>query len=148
VRLSEIAPLKVVVPAPHNIRRRNLETYFQTHGIDVAATLEMDAMMGTFEFVARSDWVTVLPSVIAVNDMAKGDLVVNPIVDPPLHIDCVVIQPSRRTLSTQARLFLERFEAEVAQIHEVWDEAMDARKFRRARRHGESAAHARANGKR
>src|SRR5499426_1102668 len=148
VRLAELAPLKVIVPAPHNVRRRNLETYFQTHGIEVAATLEMDAMMGTFEFIARSDWVAVLPSVISVNDVARGDLVVNPIVDPPLHIDCVVIQPSRRTLSTQARLFLERFEAEVAHIHEVWDEAIDARKLRRVRRTGESAAHARANGKR
>jgi hypothetical protein len=32
----------------------------------------------------------------------------------------VVIQPKRRTLSMQARLFLQRFEAEVAHIHEVW----------------------------
>jgi LysR family nitrogen assimilation transcriptional regulator len=130
VRLAECAPLKVVVPGPHNIRRRNLETYFQTHGIEVAATLEMDAMIGTLEFVARSDWVTVLPSVISVNDIARGELVVNPIVDPPLHIDCVVIQPARRTLTTQARVFLERFEAEVAHIHEVWDRAIDVRKFR------------------
>src|SRR5262249_14344636 len=147
VRLAELAPLKVIVPAPHNVRRRNLDTYFQTHGIEVAATLEMDAMMGTFEFIARSDWVTVLPSVIAVNDIDKGDLVVNPIVDPPMHIDCVVIQPARRTLSTQARLFLERFEAEVVHIHEVWDEATDARRLRRAK--GERAPrHARAAGRR
>jgi len=147
VRLAALAPLKVVVPAPHNVRRRNLDTYFQTHGIEVAATLEMDAMMGTFEFIARSDWVTVLPSVIAVNDIDKGDLIVNPIVDPPMHIDCVVIQPARRTLSTQARLFLERFEAEVAHIQEVWDEAMDARRLGRAKGEG-AARHARAGGRR
>jgi len=149
VRLAEQAPLKVIVPAPHNVRRRNLETYFQTHGIEVAATLEMDAMMGTFEFIARSDWVAVLPSVISVNDIGRGELVVNPIVDPPLHTDFVVIQPARRTLSTQARLFLERFEAEVAHIHDVWDEVLDACKLKRAKRNGESAPrHARSNGKR
>ena len=89
--------------------------------------LEMDAMIGTLEFVARTDWVTVLPSVISVNDIARGDLVVNPIVDPPLHIDCIVIQPARRTLTTQARLFLERFEAEVAHIHDVWEQALEGR---------------------
>ena len=61
--------------------------------------LEMDAMIGTLEFVARSDWVTVLPSLISVNDIGKGELVVNPIVDPPLHAEFVVIQPARRTLS-------------------------------------------------
>ena len=131
VRLREIAPLKIVVPGPDNIRRRNLETYFQTHGIEVAAMLEMDAMMGTLEFVAGSDWTTVLPSVISVNDIARGDLIVNPIVDPPLHIECIVIQPARRTLTTQARLFLERFEAEVAHIHQVWEEALDPRKAKR-----------------
>ena len=126
VRLRDVRPLKIVVPGPHNIRRRNLETYFHTHGVEVEAMLDLDAMIGTLEFVARSDWVTVLPSVISVNDIGKGELIVNPIVDPPLHAEFVVIQPARRTLSMQARLFLERFEAEVAHIHEVWDEAIAA----------------------
>jgi LysR family transcriptional regulator, nitrogen assimilation regulatory protein len=112
------------VPGPDNIRRRNLETYFQTHGVEIAAMLEMDAMIGTLEFVARSDWLTVLPSVISVNDLGKGELVVNPIVDPPLHAEFVVIQPARRTLSVPARLFLERFEAEIAHIQAIWDRAL------------------------
>src|SRR5512139_2453571 len=32
LRLADCTPMKFVVPGPHNIRRRNLETYFQTHG--------------------------------------------------------------------------------------------------------------------
>jgi hypothetical protein len=36
----------------------------------------------------------------------------------------VVIQPTRRTLSTHARMFLKRFEDEVTHIHDVWDEAI------------------------
>jgi len=124
VRLKDCRPLKVVLPGPDNIRRRNLETYFQTHGVEVEAQLEMDAMIGTLEFVARSDWVTVLPSLISVNDIGSGGLVVNPIAEPSLYAEFVVIEPSRRTLSTQARLFLERFEAEVAHIHGVWAQAL------------------------
>ena len=92
--------------------------------------LEMDAMIGTLEFVARSDWVTVLPSVISVNDIGTGELVINPIADPPLYAEFVVIQPSRRTLSTQARLFLDRFEAEVAHIHRLWGEAIAPKRAR------------------
>jgi hypothetical protein len=61
-----------------------------------------------------------------VNDIGKGDLVVNPIIDPPLHAEFVVIQPTRRTLSRPARLFLERFEAEVANIQAIWDRALKA----------------------
>ena len=71
-----------MVPGPDNIRRRNLETYFQSHGVEVAAMLEMDAMIATLEFVARSDWVTILPSVISVNDIGRGELIVNPIAEP------------------------------------------------------------------
>jgi DNA-binding transcriptional LysR family regulator len=132
VRLTECRPLKIVVPSPHNIRRRNLETYFHAHSVEIAAMLEMDAMIATLEFVARSDWVTVLPSVISVNDIGRGELIVNPIVDPELHAEFVVVQPTRRTLSTQARMFLQRFESEVAHIHEVWDEAI-AQPHRRRR---------------
>ena len=134
IRLSECKPLKIVVPGPDNIRRRNLDTYFQSHGVEVEAMLEMDAMIATLEFVARSDWVTVLPSVISVNDIGRGELIVNPIVEPELHAEFVLIQPTRRTLSTQARMFLQRFEAEVAHIHEVWDEAIAQTRVPRMRR--------------
>jgi DNA-binding transcriptional LysR family regulator len=121
IRLRDCAPLKIVLPGPDNIRRRNLETYFSTHRVEIAAVLNMDAMIGTLEFVARSDWVTILPSVISVNELSKGNFVVSPIIDPPLHTEFVVIQPARRTLSVQARLFLERFEAEVMRIRDSWD---------------------------
>jgi LysR family transcriptional regulator, nitrogen assimilation regulatory protein len=124
VRLSECKPLKIVVPGPDNIRRRNLDTYLQSHGVEVAAMLEMDAMIATLEFVARSEWVTILPSVIAVNDIGRGELIVNPIVGPELHADFIVIQPTRRTLTTQARMFLERIESEVKHIHKRWDAAI------------------------
>jgi DNA-binding transcriptional LysR family regulator len=128
LRLAECRPLKIVVPGPDNIRRRNLETYFQAHGVEIAAMLEMDAMIATLEFVARSDWVTILPSVISVNDISRGELIVNPIASPELHAEFVVIQPRRRTLSTQARLFLERFEQEVSHIHDVWDRTIAGNK--------------------
>jgi LysR family transcriptional regulator, nitrogen assimilation regulatory protein len=133
VRLANCKPLKIVIPGPDNIRRRNLETYFQSHGVEIDAMLEMDAMIATLEFVARSDWVTVLPSVICVNDIGRGELIVNPLVEPELNAEFVVIQPARRVLSTQARMFLERFEREVAHIHAVWDAAIARPLTRKAR---------------
>ncbi len=124
LRLAECRPLKIVLPGPDNIRRRNLETYFQTHGVEIGTILEMDAMIATLEFVARSDFVTILPSVISVNDIGRGELIVNPLVEPELHAEFVVIEPTRRILSTQAHLFLQRFEQEVAHIHQVWEGAI------------------------
>ena len=67
---------------------------------------------------------------ISVNDIGRGELIVNPIVAPELHAEFVIIQPTRRTLSTQARLFLERFEQEVAHIHHVWADAIKAPRAR------------------
>jgi len=124
MQLADCAPLKIVVPGVQNVRRRNLETYFQTHGVEIAARLEMDAMIGTLEFVAQSDWVTVLPSLICINDVGKGDLVVNPIVKPTLRAEFVIIQPARRTLSALARRFLDCFEAQVANIHDAWERVL------------------------
>jgi LysR family transcriptional regulator, nitrogen assimilation regulatory protein len=140
MQLADCAPLKIVVPGPQNVRRRNLETYFHTHGVEVAAMLEMDAMIGTLEFVARSDWVTVLPSLICVNDIGKDDLVVNPIVKPPLRAEFIVIQPARRTLSLPARRFLDCFEAQVDNIHAVWERALASPVAANGRRRRNSGA--------
>jgi LysR family nitrogen assimilation transcriptional regulator len=120
VRLADCEPLRIVVPGTHNIRRRNLETYFQTNGIPIEDRIEMDAMIGTLEFVARSDWVAVLPSIICINDVGRGDLIVNPIVDPPLFAEFVVIAPARRPLGGEARRFLDRIEDEIAKIRASW----------------------------
>jgi LysR family transcriptional regulator, nitrogen assimilation regulatory protein len=117
IRLSDCAPLKIVAPGPDNIRRRNLEIYFQSHNVAIETMIEMDAMMATFDFIARTDFVTVLPGLICVNDIGKGEFTINPI-DPPLYAEFIVITPARRTSSTPARLFLERFEADLAEMGE------------------------------
>lgn len=114
VRLADCAPLKIVVPGPDNVRRRNLEVYFQSNGVAIERMIEMDAMMATFDFVARSDFVTVLPGLICVNDIGEHKFTINPIEAPPLFAEFIAITPARRTLSTPARLFLERFEADLA----------------------------------
>lgn len=121
LRLKDCGPLKIIVPGRNNVRRRNIEIYLQTHGVEVAELLEMDAMIGTLEFVARSDWVAILSGLICVNDIGRSERVINPIIDPPLFAEFVVISPSRRMLSPQARLFLEYFEVEIARIQDVWD---------------------------
>jgi LysR family transcriptional regulator, nitrogen assimilation regulatory protein len=114
VKLSDCAPLKLVAPGPDNIRRRNLEIYFQSNNVAIDRMIEMDAMMATFDFIARTDFVTILPGLICVNDIGSGEFTINPI-DPPLYAEFIVITPARRTLSTPARLFLAQFEADLAE---------------------------------
>jgi LysR family tcuABC transcriptional regulator len=124
VRLVGGKPLKLIAPSRNNIRRRNLDIYIETNGIVVASLMEMDAMIATLEFVMRSDWVTILPSLICVNDIAQGPLIVNPIVDPPLLAEFTLIEPSRRTTTIEAQYFLKRLELELQRIQQVWVEAI------------------------
>jgi LysR family tcuABC transcriptional regulator len=120
VRLKDCGPLKIILPGRTNVRRRNIEVYFQTHGVEVADVIEMDAMISTLQFILQSDWVAILSGLICFADIERPERVISPIYDPPLIAEFVVISPARRTLSTQAQLFLEAFEAEIAGIQEVW----------------------------
>ena len=105
MRLKDCGPLKIILPGRTNVRRRNIEIYFQTHGVEVADMIEMDAMISTLQFVMRSDWVAILSGLICIADIGRTtERVISPIYDPPLIAEFVVISPARRTLSTQAQL--------------------------------------------
>ncbi|WP_434055199.1 MAG: LysR family transcriptional regulator [Roseibium sp.] len=116
VRLSEIAPLKLVTPSRTNIRKARIEDYLTTHSVQVERIMEMDAMLGTLDFVARSDWVTILPGVICAPDMDGAIRRVAPIDEPPLFLDLVQIEPARQPMSTQSRVFLEEIKKEVGKL--------------------------------
>lgn len=120
VRLSELAPLKLIVPGRGNARRDNLEIYLETHGVRIARLLELDAMIGTLEMVARTDWVTILPGLICIADVGQTVRCLNPLVSPSLHAEYVLIKPARRQLSRQAELFISAIRDEVSQISEHW----------------------------
>jgi LysR family tcuABC transcriptional regulator len=121
VRLKDCGPLKIILPGRANVRRRNIEVYFETHGVEIAEMIELDAMISTLQLVMSSDWVAILSGLICIADVDRTiGRVISPIFDPPLIAEFVVISPARRTLSTQAQLFLDAFEAEIARIQSVW----------------------------
>ena len=120
VRLSELGPLKVVLPGPQNTRRRNIETYFSANGVGVAQRLELDAMMGTLQFVAASDWVAILPFVMMVSDLDRGRFDVRPLEDPPFYSEFVLIEPARKTMSPAAALFADVLKMEAEQSRLVF----------------------------
>lgn len=107
VRLSELGPLKVVVPGIQNTRRRSIETYCATNGVLVAQRLELDAMMGTLQFVAASDWVAILPFIMMVSDLDGDHFTIRPLDDPPFYSEFVLIEPSRKAMAPAAALFAD-----------------------------------------
>ena len=130
IRLKDCGPLKLIVPGRANVRRRNIEIYLHTHGVKVAEMIEMDAMIGTLEFIARSDWVAILSGMFCVPDIERNERTISPLYDPPLFAEFVVITQARKTLSIQAQRFLKLFEAEIERIQQIWARVIPPTKFR------------------
>ena len=121
VKLAELGPLKLVVPSKANTRRRLIETYLASNGVEIERLLELDAMLGTLDFVARTDWMAILPAVMMAAETRPRLFTVNPVVAPPLSLDLVLIEPSRRPMSAGARAFLEMLDEECAQLSRRWE---------------------------
>ncbi|MDB6002506.1 MAG: transcriptional regulator, LysR family [Rhizobacter sp.] len=107
IRLSEQQDLKIILPGPANARRQILDSYFATNGIRLKSRLEFDSLLGTMDLVSRSDWQVILPGIFVTTDIASRQFVVNPIVNPGLSLDLMLIEPERQPLSTAATAFLD-----------------------------------------
>jgi DNA-binding transcriptional LysR family regulator len=121
VNLADLGPLKLVVPSKANTRRRLIETYLASNGVEVDRMLELDAMLGTLDFVARTDWLAILPGIMMASETPRPrQFTVNPIA-PPFALDLVLIEPSRRPMSPGAQAFLAMLEEESVSLNRRWD---------------------------
>ena len=120
VRLGECGPLRIVAPSGANTRRRTLEIYFKTNHVQVERIIELDTMMGSLDFVATSDWITIVPALMMNGDINSGQYSVRPIVGPTAKLDLVLIEPMRRTLSPPAQTFLEILRSESTRLNDAW----------------------------
>lgn len=120
VSLASLGPLQLVLPSKVNTRRNLIETYCGSNGVEIARLLEMDAMLGTLDLVSRSAWMTILPGIMMAVDDPAGQFKVAPLSDPPMTLDLVLIEPSRRPMSEAAEVFLGLLEAEAERLNARW----------------------------
>jgi DNA-binding transcriptional LysR family regulator len=125
VRLAELPPLDLVVPSRANTRRRLIETYLASNGVQVERMIELDAMLGTLDFVARTEWVTILPALMMAAETRPRQFTVNPLAQPGFSLDLVLIEPSRRPMSAGAQAFLAMLQEESARLNGRWEQAKD-----------------------
>jgi DNA-binding transcriptional LysR family regulator len=121
VSMAEVGPLRLILPTRGNARRERLDDYLKGVGATVEAVLEMDAMMGTLELIATSDWVSILPATLCYPDIGQGPRRLHPIVDPPLSVDYVLVTPSARTVSPAATAFAEVLSRHIRLIGKEWE---------------------------
>lgn len=117
VRLIDQKRLKIALPAQSNTRRATLDSYFAANGVTFDRVIELDAMMGTLDYVSNTDWVTILPAIMIAAELKLRPFVVNPIVDPPLSLDLVAIEPARKVMTPPARAFFDILSEEAARVN-------------------------------
>ena len=113
VDLRTQQPLRFVLPGTTNARRTSIDTYFATLGIVPDRVMELDAMMGTLDLVAKSDWVTILPGVLCSPDRIGQDRKVHPLAGLPLTVDYVMIESGTKPMPPTAKLLAKLIEAEM-----------------------------------
>jgi LysR family transcriptional regulator, nitrogen assimilation regulatory protein len=128
VRLRDHGPLKIIVPGPQNTRRRNIETYFTSNGIAVSQRLELDAMMGTLQFIAASDWVAILPFLMMASDLDQGRYDIRALEGPALHAEFILIQPARKAMTPAAALFANMLKQETEQAQQLFNKRVKGRR--------------------
>lgn len=117
VRLHDLDALDLMLPGAGNPRRRAIDAYCASGGIAVGHIQELDTVLGTLDFVARSDWMTILPAIVMAREQRR--LSVNPIMDPPLMLDLALIEPARCRPPAHATHFVGLLRAEAQRLGEV-----------------------------
>jgi LysR family nitrogen assimilation transcriptional regulator len=113
VDLRNESALQIVLPGATNARRTKIDTHLATLGISPDSIMELDAMMGTLDLVARSDWVTILPGVLCAPDRDGRDRKIHPLAGLPLTVDYVLIESATKPMPPAARLLAKIIETEM-----------------------------------
>ena len=106
IRLADLGPLRLVLPSPRQTRRQHLDQFLDLCGTKVDRRLEIDTMLGNLQFVELTDWVTILPAIMMVQDLRDGRLTVHPLIHPPLTLDIFEVHLDRMPLTSVATRFL------------------------------------------
>lgn len=127
VKPRELTGLNLILPSSINVRRRGLEQYFSSHGVEPGEVMDMDAMLGTLELIAGGDWCAILPAAICHNDLAGDRRKLHPLVDPPIRTDYVIVHKAEKALSRAADLLFEDLKSAAMELRQDWDLTIEGR---------------------
>jgi LysR family nitrogen assimilation transcriptional regulator len=98
--------LKIVLPENANVRANRIRSYLAENNVVIEQSMEMNSMMATLDLVAQSDWCAILPALMMAPGAYQSTFSVRQL-EPALSLKLVVIEPARRNLSPQTKVFLQ-----------------------------------------
>tara|TARA_R110002020_G_scaffold6352_8_gene26793 strand:- start:2482 stop:3405 length:924 start_codon:yes stop_codon:yes gene_type:complete len=121
IRLDAVTPLKLSIPsATHSLRPR-IEAAIRNGEILVERTISIASLSAGLEFVAQTDWSSILPYWIGLKELGNDRVTVNPIAAPQLSVELALIHLVRRPLSRPAQLLYEYFCQELTRSEGEWE---------------------------
>jgi LysR family transcriptional regulator, nitrogen assimilation regulatory protein len=138
LQLSDIPPVKMIMPGHRHSLRATIERAIWKRSLKVTRVLEMDSVPGMITFVRNSDWATILPLVAIVCDRDDPNLILNPITDTQFETDLYLVHLIQFPLSPAALEFVEALGREINRARELLSHDLKVR-FAAARRTARSA---------
>jgi DNA-binding transcriptional LysR family regulator len=117
----DIDAAKMILP-PHTFSRRiHIEEYLGTHGVTCDQVIEMNSL-ASLSLVRRDGWNVILPLTMmwSPDDEPRAGLTIRPLADPPLALDWVVVESSKKVRSRAADLLVEALKERVDEVLECW----------------------------
>lgn len=120
VSLSELPPIKLVMPSRQHSLRTMVERYIKVGNIKIERVIEIDGLFGTLEFIRNSDFSGIFPVTTIVRDLHKGEYIVNPLEDLQTTLEYFLVHQTQRPLSPAARELVIRLEAALHKTSDAW----------------------------
>lgn len=111
--LQEVDNLKLVLPSHNHFLRHTLEHHINRGDFRPVQTLEIDGQSATLQFVASSDWSTILPSIALVREFESQRFTINPIREPELRTEIYALHSSKHSLNEASTRFIAMLEEDL-----------------------------------
>lgn len=112
-RLADAANLKLVLPSQNHFLRHTLDHAIHRGDFRPEKTLEIDGQSATLQFVAHSDWSTILPRIALINEFDAGRFTINPLEQPALTTEIYELRSPRHALSIASERFVAMLEEQL-----------------------------------
>jgi LysR family transcriptional regulator, nitrogen assimilation regulatory protein len=114
VRLAQLAELPLALPTTRFGLRQLLDTAAQDHGINIKPRMEIDALAMMAAVLARQPVCTILPPSAVPRELASGELVAHPIIEPAIARRLFMIYSGDRSLTEPERELVHTLRARLS----------------------------------
>lgn len=112
VRLTELAPVELVLPSKHHGLRTMIDRFTRSQGVQLTVATEMDALSQIKTMVARGSGYTILAPAAAIDFVERGELIMAPIIEPRMTRPVYLVRNPAKPVTAASRE-LERITIEV-----------------------------------